>query len=232
MRRLYADRVTVGTMDLSPEQTRHARDVLRLKLGGSVEVFDSAGRCGAGVIVALEPLIQVRIESILEQKSMAIDLTIASAVPKGDRADWLVEKLSELGTTRWIPLQTSRSVVHPEGSGKLDRWNRIAIESAKQCKRVGTMQIDHLTPLARLLATGPLPGYFGSTVPGATSLLSQSIPSPCLVVIGPEGGWTSDEETAMTHAGLFAVTFGSTILRIETAALAAAAMVMGQAMRA
>lgn len=224
MRRLHADQVRLGTMDLSIEQSRHARDVLRLKLGGSVEVFDSAGHLGLGVIVALEPVVQVRIESLADRPASTFELTIASAVPKGDRADWLVEKLSELGVTRWIPLQTARSVVHPEGTSKIDRWNRIAIEAAKQCKRTGTMQIDPLTPLAQVISGISIQGYFGSTFAGAGPLVMQDGLANAIVLIGPEGGWTPEEEQAMTQSGLTPVTLGDTILRIETAALAAAVL--------
>ena len=95
--------------------------------------------------------------------------TVASAVPKGPRADWMVEKLSELGATAFVPLQTARSVAMPSGSGKLDRWSRLAAEAAKQCGRPGVMRIEPLTPVADVIS---------SIGPGHSPGISQQNPTP------------------------------------------------------
>jgi 16S rRNA (uracil1498-N3)-methyltransferase len=234
MRRLLATEIRVGEVELDDSQSHHARSVLRLTAGDSVELFDPTGQSAAGVIVRIEPRVVVRIEQLNPQATTS-SIIIASAVPKGDRADWLVEKLSEIGVARFIPLRTARSVVHPDGSGKFERWRRIAEESAKQSRRPGVMEICPLTHLTDLLTQiDPSTAFLLSTDPTAQSLASQlatrnsqltSTRNSQLLLIGPEGGWTDDEETSMRSLGLTPATLGPTILRIETAAIVAAGIV-------
>jgi 16S rRNA (uracil1498-N3)-methyltransferase len=178
------------------------------------------------VIEAVTPRVMLRVDAISKASALPA-LTIASAVPKGDRADWLVEKLSEIGATRWVPLRTQRSVVHPEGVSKFDRWRRIALEAAKQSKRAGVMAIDELTPVAQLLkASDGVSAIVLSTSRDAVPIQSQIANHKSQILyIGPEGGWTDEEETLMHSAGLTAVTLGPTILRVETAAVVAAGVV-------
>src|SRR5687767_15989799 len=95
----------------------------------------------------------VRVGSVDEAGPRGLDWTIAAAVPKGDRADWMVEKLSELGVEEFIPLASARSVVLPEGRNKRERWVRIATEAAKQSRRGGVMRVGELTPVAEALKT-------------------------------------------------------------------------------
>jgi 16S rRNA (uracil1498-N3)-methyltransferase len=159
-------------------------------------------------------------------------VVIASAVPKGNRADWMVEKLSELGVSRFIPLQSERSVVLPAGKGKYERWRRIAEESAKQSRRAGVMQIDELTQLEVLLTPRRgegAGGVFLSTEPDAPPIASCSsflVHPSAFLFIGPEGGWSPDEIARMKSANLTATKLTGTILRVETAAVVAAAIVM------
>ncbi len=210
---------------LDPQQFHHARTVLRLVQGDHIELFDREGRSAIGVIHALEPILNVQIDTV-EQPARGTHLVVASAVPKGDRADWMVEKLSEIGVSHWIPLRTERSVVHPEGKSKLDRWRRIADESAKQCKRIGVMEIGELVLLSKFL---------DKIDAGVTLVLSTADnvrpihgvldTSPGALLIGPEGGWTADEEKSMRDRGLTPVTLGRTILRVETAAIVAAGII-------
>src|SRR6185295_16110244 len=127
------------------------RDVLRLSTGAELELFDDAGRVARGEIVATEPLVRVRVGEVGTVRHSTRAVTIASAVPKGERADWMIEKLSELGCERFVPLATARSVVLPEGKNKRERWIRIATESAKQSRRAGVMRIDELTAVKAFL---------------------------------------------------------------------------------
>ena len=140
-RRIHVSGLSPGEIQLDESQAHHLRDVLRLKIGSSVELFDDAGSVAEAIVTQLDPAgVRVRFKAIRRQAGG--ELIVASAVPKGDRADWMIEKLSELGVSLFIPLQTKRSVVHPTGSGKRDGWVRIATESAKQSRRAGVMQID------------------------------------------------------------------------------------------
>ncbi len=232
MRRLHVSQLSPGDVRLSEREAHHARDVLRLVAGDEVELFDDAGNTAHGVVREADASgVTVAVATIREASRSMFSIAVASAVPKGDRADWLVEKLSELGVDRFIPLQTDRSVVLPTGKGKRDRWLRLAIESAKQSRRTGVMQIDELTPLDRVVQSidQQSAGWFFSTEEeGAVPIrdVLQSIPAKEIVLlIGPEGGWTSQEIAAMSERNLTPVRLTATILRVETAAVAAAAIV-------
>ena len=222
--------LAVGRVQVDQPQAHHLRDVLRLRAGDGVELFDDSGQVGEGVLIEVSAgrvLAEVREVRLVKQP---LAWTVAAALPKGPRADWMVEKLSELGTTRFIPLIAQRSVVVPEGTAKRDRWVRIAAESAKQARRPGTMQIDPPTPLAELLrAIGR--GCYLSTGPEAQAAsdamrdLAEAGSQELTLLIGPEGGWADSEVASFEKAGLTAISLGATILRVETAAICAAGLV-------
>ena len=224
----------VGEFTLAPAAARHVRDVLRLTEGTVVEVFDDAGAVASGTLIDVNPrAVVVRVEQIsISPDDNILILTIASAVPKGDRADWMIEKLSELGVARFIPLATARCVVLPEGKNKRERWVRIATESAKQSRRRGVMTIDPLTAVDQALrTTGDQRALLLSTAPDAKPIF-EVLPSsraPIRAFIGPEGGWTDEEVAAFSSAGATGVKLTSTVLRVETAAVAIAAIVCSAA---
>jgi 16S rRNA (uracil1498-N3)-methyltransferase len=228
LRRVHTPRLYVGRIELDQAGSRHARDVLRLEFGSEVEVFDDAGAVARGVIMTLEPMVTVQVEAIDARDANVTEITVAAAVPKGDRADWMVEKLSELGVARFIPLAAARSVVLPEGKNKRERWVRIATESAKQSRRRGVMRIEELTrvDLATTQAAGARAMVL-STDGDAKPILDALADAPPRVTlfIGPEGGWTDEELQSFAQHHVVAVRLTGTILRVETAALVAAAVV-------
>jgi 16S rRNA (uracil1498-N3)-methyltransferase len=236
-----------GPVELDRDEAHHARDVLRLGVGDAVELFDDAGAVGRAVIERCDAgAVVVRVDRV-EPRPAAGALTIASAVPKGDRAEWMVEKLSELGVDRFVPLAAARSVVLPAGKNKRDRWQRIATEAAKQSRRAGVMRIEVLTEVVSLLTPSPgspevtaqrlVRGWgegsvcYLDTDPRAQSLIDHlqsqisDLRSQITLLIGPEGGWTDEETAVMRDRGLTGVKLTATILRVETAAVAAAAIV-------
>jgi 16S rRNA (uracil1498-N3)-methyltransferase len=225
VRRVHVPDLRPGVITPDPAQAHHLRSVLRLTAGEIVEAFDATGRTATAEVVTIELGVTLRIESITPPPAVAT-VIVAAAVPKGDRADWMIEKLSEVGAARFIPLRTARSVVHPEGRSKTERWERIAIESAKQCRRSGVLAISPLTDLRTLLPTlDPPTTIFFSTRPDATRF--QAPPGPAraaTLLIGPEGDWSPDEEAAFVASGLTAASLGPTILRVETAAVFAAGL--------
>jgi 16S rRNA (uracil1498-N3)-methyltransferase len=228
IRRLHVPILSRDIIRLDDRQSHHARDVLRLALGGRVELFDDAGRSAEGVIVSLAETVEVRVEAVRQAEAGGLELTVAAAVPKGNRADWMVEKLSELGVARFVPLAAERSVARPEGKGKAERWRRLAEESAKQCRRTGVMRIEGLTELSECLAGYEGVGWYCSTGPGAVGMSEAAGrwiagEKRLVLLVGPEGGWTEAEERLMSGRGLTAVSLGVTILRTETAAIAAVA---------
>ena len=230
-RRIHTSQVRAGDLTLSDREAHHARDVLRLTTGETVEVFDDAGAVARGTIISCDARgVVVRVEEPASDDgaSTAIHLTIAAAVPKGDRADWMIEKLSELGVQRFIPLATARSVVLPEGKNKRERWTRIATETAKQSRRRGVMRIEELTKLDAALRDAGDARWVLSTTGEAKSvidLVARHAPPSVTAFIGPEGGWTDDELTQFTAGGAIVVQLTPTILRVETAAISLAAIV-------
>jgi 16S rRNA (uracil1498-N3)-methyltransferase len=231
MRRILVPKAAVGRVEISGPQAHRLRDVLRLAPGEKVEVFDRTGVRGAAMIDSVTPdSVFLLIEQVSDPGPSRASLTIASAIPKGARADWMIEKLSELGVDIFIPLATERSVVLPKGSGKSDRWQRLAAEAAEQSARAGVMQIDPLVELPKFIENITAAGssaWYLSPAQEADSILRliSRLPPTLTLLIGPEGGWT-DREIAIFHdAGIAPLRLTSTILRIETAAVAAAAII-------
>jgi 16S rRNA (uracil1498-N3)-methyltransferase len=228
-RRIHTRALHTGEVALTPEQAHHARKVLRLGEGETVEVFDDAGNVAAGILRLKGSIdASVAVEQVCSVPAGAIAVTIAAAVPKGERADWMIEKLSELGVDRFIPLAAARSVALPVGRNKHERWMRIATESAKQSRRAGTMRIEALTPVDVAIKEFDGAGWVCSTT-GDLISLDQAIREPphaATLFIGPEGGWTKEELNRFAAAGISPIGLTRTVLRVETAAIAAASILL------
>jgi 16S rRNA (uracil1498-N3)-methyltransferase len=229
-RRVHVQQLAAGRIEMDQRNSHYLRDVLRMKIGSELELFDDSGQTAAGRVAEItSDAVIVEADSPRSAVPVGFQWTIASAVPKSNRADWMVEKLSEFGAAGWIPLITTRSVVHPEASNKSQRWQRIAEESARQCGRSGVMRIEPLTPLEELFrrcATPPAIGlclHPGST-PVSQTLANLSPTQHPIFLVGPEGGWTDAELQNMQSAGIGQFALAATILRIETAAIAVAAI--------
>lgn len=221
---------------LDAVQANHLVRVRRAGEGAIVEVFDDSGYRARGRLqIEAEGACGVLIDELSAPGSGPRDparalVRIASAVPKGNRADWLVEKLSELGVLEWIPLRTRRAVVVP-GENKIARFGRIARESAKQCEREGVMRIAPVQEINDMLddiaAAGCRACVLSTRRPSrALADWLRAGDGPIVAFIGPEGDWDPSEEQLFKERGIPAVTLGPTILRVETAAIAAAAGMM------
>lgn len=162
-------------------------------------------------------------------------LTIATSVPKGERAEWLIEQASQLNVSVVQWLSCDRSVVKP-GEGKMEKWRRLAVESAKQCGRTHLLHIVEPISLATLLIGANtatvlwLEPRSGESVSKALAQLSAD--KQVIALIGPEGGWSPKESShleAQVAAGrIKQVRLTTTVLRIETACAALASLVMSQ----
>ncbi len=218
------------------EEARHAIKVLRLHEGDDVELLNGQGSVAQGKITQIKPKLLIKVTEVTQVEPLSPHLTLATAIPKGGRAGDMVNQLSQLGVDCLIPLQTQRGVVKPR-ENKLQRFERIAQESAKQCGRAHLMHLAKPQTLAQLadqpfdekrigLPTAPTPapgsdpGFPNNTLGHASS----PAPATVLVVIGPEGGFTDEEIQVATEAGFIPWRFAPHILRIETAAVAAAAI--------
>jgi len=223
----------------------HLKMVLRIKAGEKIELFDEEGRRYSAVVGRSEiDRTVLEIEEVREEKRSRILITLAQSLIKAQAMDFVVQKATELGASAVIPVEARRSVARIEGKvdKKLERWRRIALEAAKQCKI--TFPPDILPPLTlerlaqerrdgvKLLLSENqgrmmrdiLVGDGSGTFPGARIVPAPSPPS-VLIVVGPEGGWESEEEAFLLASGFEAVSLGKNILRAETAALAGLAMI-------
>jgi 16S rRNA (uracil1498-N3)-methyltransferase len=211
-----------GRLILEGDEARHLIRVRRVEQGETVELFDGRGTAYRAEVSALgRDRVDLTILGFAPSgRRAACRLTLASAVPKGDRFDWLVEKATELGVARLIPLVTERSVVDPR-SAKLDRLRRVVIEAAKQCHRDVLMDLDPPTPWARLVSSVAM-GVKLLAHPGGMPAASSGVArgSSAILAIGPEGGFTDGEVERAVGAGWRTVDLGPTILRVETAGLA------------
>ncbi|MCL2647337.1 MAG: 16S rRNA (uracil(1498)-N(3))-methyltransferase [Phycisphaerales bacterium] len=236
-------------LELPDDQAHHALSVLRLTANTPVILFDGQGHHAPALITSTSKrsLLLELTATITTDPPPSPALTIAVAVPKADRADWLIEQASQLNVTRIQWLTTDRTIVKPrEGGGKLEKHHRLAIESAKQCHRTHLLQISAPITLDALLssatqAQGLQSLDFPSSPPKILWLdpaldsapihqIRSSICHSLLSLIGPEGGWSPHEQTLLHSLAatgkLLRVRLTPTILRIETAATALAAIVM------
>jgi 16S rRNA (uracil1498-N3)-methyltransferase len=231
--RIVSDRVT-----LDGPEAHHLLHVMRAAKGDVVTLFDgSGGEFEAVVESPYRADVQLRVLNRREvNRELPFALTVAVALPKGDRQKWLVEKLTELGVAALKPLITERSVSQPTGTA-LERLERAVIEAAKQCGRnrlMGVLQPESWNAwisfeVASTLRIPRLEIHDRRLVahsdgqPLAEIDLAQ--PLPTLLAIGPEGGLTDDELAVAEEAGWQAVSLGSRVLRVETAAVALAAAI-------
>jgi 16S rRNA (uracil1498-N3)-methyltransferase len=231
MRRIRVARAVVGRIELEAAQAHHLRDVLRMEVGAWVEVFDQDGATGIGRIVAMDSGgVTVEVEQIGHVDGAKCRLTMAVATPKAARADWMIEKLGELGVDAFVPIVTERTVVLPKGSSKIERWTRLARESARQSGRVGVMRIGAVTELPQLIrqaGDGGVALWHLSPSKESVSIFKMipNFPASVMLLVGPEGGWTPKELSKFGDAGSTGVRLTRTILRVETAAIAAAAII-------
>jgi len=233
--RLCIQHLLLGELVLDDIHAHRVRDVMRLAVGAELELFDTSGQTAEAHILRCSTAeVALMVRRVVRPASASLRWTMASAVPKGPRADWMIEKLSELGATSFVPLITARSVVHPEGAGKSERWRRLAVQAASQSKRNGVMMIESLQPLANVVRRpdGGVMWYL-STAAGVQSIAQavarvqrdQADMPRMTLFIGPEGGWAPEEIALFERSGLTAVALTATILRVETAAIVAAAVV-------
>ena len=214
------------TVKLDKEQSHHLSRVLRLAPGDSIELLDGNGTVARGVIEDCHDHATVRIDEVVLVPPARPTLDLAVCVPKGARADDMVSQLSQLGVDRLIPLLTRRSVVKP-GGGRLDRFRRAAVVSIKQCGRPYLMQIDAPAPAADLLGGDHNLKLIADPTAEPVADMPTRIEEAdrILVLIGPEGGWTESESEAAAQSGCIGWSFARHVLRIETAAAAAAAVI-------
>jgi 16S rRNA (uracil1498-N3)-methyltransferase len=218
-----------GQLALEGDEAKHLARVRRLGPGDVVEVFDGRGFATRAEVTRIGRD-RVELQTIgepLPDRSPTCRLTLATAVPKGERFDWLVEKATEMGVERLVPIITERSVVDPSAA-KLDRLRRVIVEASKQCGRNRLMMLDQPCAWYAFLS---MPEGMSRFLAHPDGLPPSTWPKPRLggpatLAIGPEGGFTDAEVDQARAAGWSVVSLGASLLRIETAGLAGCAMLL------
>jgi 16S rRNA (uracil1498-N3)-methyltransferase len=214
-------------------EAHHLRRVLRLRPGAVIHATDGSGRLYTVRLVALDAegawgTIDARAEPARESPCA---ITLAQGLLKGDRMSWLVQKATELGVARIVPMETARIVARPAAGAATRhvRWERIAREAVKQCGRVVVPAVDRPRPLAdvvRGIAEHDIAWVFweGGGRPLAETVAVAGSPARLLLLVGPEGGFTAEEVATAEAAGAQRVSLGPRILRAESAGLTAVAV--------
>jgi 16S rRNA (uracil1498-N3)-methyltransferase len=245
--RLFVTAARLGGahVTLTGDEHRHLARVLRARQGDAVTLFDGAGAEVDATIVRVGPRdaeLALGARRAVASSAAAVAITLLVAVPRGERMDLVVQKTTELGVARVVPVVSARSVARPEAA-RAARWDKIAREAARQCGRADVPRVDAPVALAAALVEPDLPatrlalwegergrslraalaaGAFGAEAPGRQN------PAVALLV-GPEGGFSDDEVAAARAAGFVAVGLGPRILRVETAAIVGVALVQSAA---
>lgn len=224
--RLFVDELLSEGAEIRIEggQAHYLLNVMRLKEGAPVKLFDDrSGEYLATVTAAGKRDLALIVQGKLRDRLPSPDLWLCQALIKKDRLDWIAEKSCELGVGRFIPVLTRRCVVDKV---KEDRLRSQMIEAAEQCERTTLPEIAPLLKLDALLKDWPQDRilYFCDERGGERFAPSSA---PAAILIGPEGGFTDDENAAIrAHPAARAVSLGSNILRADTAAIAAVAVWM------
>lgn len=213
--------------------------VLRLRAGDEAVLFD--GR-GGEALARIESAGERRVRaSIIARRDGTPEPTVRvhlyQSITKGERFDWLIEKGTEIGAARFVPLLTARAVVRTAAGGqRAERWQRIVTEAAEQCERTVVPDVDE--PMAFDAALASAPGLLllpyeeaPAATPGIAEALAANIDAlfaagEVSIFIGPEGGYEPAEVEQATVAGATVVTMGGRVLRSETAGLVALTLVM------
>ena len=216
---------------ISGDEAKHLTSSLRARVGESVLIFDGEGQRWAGVIEGIsQGAVAIRTLKELQSSEPLRQVVLVQSLIKGDRWEWLLEKATELGVTKIVPLKAKHSVVeiaNAKVEKKISRWRKILLAASKQCERGKIPQItEPVGPDEFFKALGP--PTLGETrfvlaERHADEAAYDSGRGDIILAIGPEGGWSEEELVAFTASKFIKLSLGSRILRSETAALAALA---------
>ena len=229
MQRYFAKEKIDNQFILYDSDIHHIKNVMRYKINDQIEVAYN-GNIHICNIKSISPLMLEIINKIEEDRKMKIDLTIAVSLVNEQKMDLILQKLTELGVSRIIPIKTERSIVkldEQKASKKIARWQMICKEASEQCKRIDIPKVNQIISLKELknisndlklicslnAETKPLNYYLKDNV------------KEVLFIVGPEGGFTKDEEAYLLSNNFKPVSLGKRVMRVETATMYVASVI-------
>ncbi|HZS51640.1 MAG TPA: RsmE family RNA methyltransferase [Bryobacterales bacterium] len=230
-RRFFVERTDPGRAVVRGEQAHHLHNVLRLQPGQIFELSDTRQLYLGRVIASLPGEVTFAIEKELPAGPQPPEVTLLGAIFKFDRYEWMIEKATELGAARIIPVITSRTdpKLAAAAQKRVERWRRIAFEAAQQSRRVAPPELPQPVALDSALAAAPEGRRWileEGLEPASLSRLGPARDRASVLLIGPEGGWTEGERKMAHQCGFLPASLGPLILRAETAAIAALALLL------
>jgi 16S rRNA (uracil1498-N3)-methyltransferase len=229
------DQVSGPLITISGEDVRHIGAVLRMKTGDELLLCDGKGTEYAAKITVIDRReIKAEITSTSQREIRRPFVTLGQGLPKSDKMDWIVQKATELGVAEIVPLVTERTIVKVKDEEKrISRWQKICREAAMQCSRPDIPAVGHIVSFHDFIHT-PAPGpstllllpWEEGTTPIKDVLKRNPDVENIVVLIGPEGGFSSSEASLAQENGYHLVSLGPNILRTETAAIAVLSMIL------
>lgn len=234
-RRFFVPEVRRGAADLTGSDAEHLVRVLRAEVGQIYEISDNRNLYLAKIETARKSLVSFRVLEQLPAPTPVAAVHLYPALFKFDRFEWMIEKATELGVTSILPFEAARSErgLAEAARKRIARWERIAVEASQQSRRVRLPEICAPAPLKGVLDTEATIRLLLDEDTSATPIASvvESLPfgrkagDSIAVIAGPEGGWTEEERAQLLSASWRACSLGTTILRAETACIAALSIV-------
>lgn len=233
MRRVLLPGATQGEARVEGPRFHHLAVVQRVREGDALEVFDGVSRCFDATVLRLEDSALVLALGAPRPQPPPTPVTVLQGLPKGEKLEWVLQKGTELGASAFAPFEAERSVVRlakEKAPARAERWRRVVEEAARQCGRADVPVVHPATPLGDALrALAPGTRVLVLDEEERALRLSEAVAdaagAPLALVVGPEGGLSRAEVDALVARGAVPVTLGRRVLRTETAALAALAIV-------
>jgi 16S rRNA (uracil1498-N3)-methyltransferase len=230
-RRFFVDQIRAGAAELLGDDARHLTRVLRVEAGQRFEISDNRSVWLAEIAEARGERVVFRVIEPLESPALPVRITLIAAIVKFDRFEWMVEKTTELGVERILPMEAARTEkgLFEASRKRAERWRKIARESSQQARRVSVPEILPAAGFEKCLAEPADYRYFleESGAPPFLTVLPEhrSARDHVAAMLGPEGGWTDEERRLAVASGWLPVSLGPLVLRAETAAAAALSVV-------
>ncbi len=241
MRRIFIKSLLADTLTITGGDAHHLGRVMRAKTGDHIVVADDIGQVGEYSITGFtENTVELQLKQYIQEETESpVELILAQCLPKGDKLELITQKATELGVNTIVPLASDNCVVKYDGkkaAARQEKWQKIANESSKQCGRSCLPTVEPIAPFGQWLreiaeiakkdGTAICMCYENEEQQGIKAFLQTHRETKKLVfIIGPEGGFSLAEAQLARDLGIASVSLGTRILRAETAAIAAAAVI-------